>query len=166
MNVFNIARAFADKKKRGWTQTYWAIDLHDTIIPGTYTKDNQGRAFYPYAAEVLQWLSKRPDVVLILWTSSHRQPVKEILVWLANQGVRFNFVNENPLCKNTELCDFSSKFYLSVILDDKAGFEGETDWLLIKKELQRIGEWESDDDLFGESYFGFNFKTFFKKMLD
>jgi hypothetical protein len=27
------------------------------------------------------------------------------------------------------------------LLDDKAGFEGEGDWGVVKQELRRIGEW-------------------------
>lgn len=166
MNVFNIQRAFEEKKQKGWKYIFVAVDLHDTIIKGTYTKNNEGKEFYPYAEEVLQWLTRRKDVVLILWTSSHTKPAKDILKWLNSRNIRFQYVNENPLCSNSELCDFSKKFYLSIILDDKAGFEGKTDWLLIKKELQKIGEWEEEDDLFGESYFGVNFKKLFYKLVN
>jgi hypothetical protein len=168
MNIFNIERAFNEKKRKGYTHIFFAIDLHDTIIPGSYTKNNEGKEFYPYAKEVLQWLTRRKDVVLILWTSSHKKPVNDVLKWLRSHGIIFTYLNENPLCPNTDLCDFSKKFYLSVILDDKAGFVGETDWLLIKKELQKIGEWEQDeeDDLFGESYFGVNFKKLFNKLVN
>jgi len=136
MNVFNIKRAFEQKKERGWPVLYFAIDLHDTIIKGTYSKFNEGREFYPYAKEVLQWLTKRPDMKLILWTSSHPEPIADILSWLESHDIKFDFVNENPDCKNTKLCDFSKKLYMSVILDDKAGYDGETGWIFLAAELK------------------------------
>lgn len=127
-----------------WPWMYWAIDLHDVIIPGTYTKNNEGRAFYPHALEVLRWLTNRQDMKLILFTSSHKESAHEILDWMQAQGVRFSYFNENPECKNSELCDFSSKFYFDMMLEDKAGFEGMEDWLSIKQTLIDIGEWEKE----------------------
>lgn len=127
-----------------WPWMYWAIDLHDVIIPGTYTKNNEGRAFYPHALEVLRWLTNRQDMKLILFTSSHKESAHEILDWMQAQGVRFSYFNENPECKNSDLCDFSSKFYFDMMLEDKAGFEGMEDWLSIKQTLIDIGEWEKE----------------------
>lgn len=34
---------------------------------------------------------------------------------------------------NPELCDFSSKFYFNVLLDEKSGFCGGKDWTKIQK---------------------------------
>ena len=165
MNIFNLENAFREKKDKNWKHLFIAIDLHATIIPPTYTFNNEGREFYPGAKEVLQWMTKRDDIVLILWTSSHHKPVKDILKWLNKQDIRFNYVNANPMCQNTELCDFSRKFYLNIILDDKAGFEGETDWMLIKKELRRIGEWEPKQQWsFDGCFWGVDLKKIFKKL--
>jgi hypothetical protein len=141
MNLFNIARQFKQMKERNWSRLYWAIDLHDVVIPGKYSKFNEGREFYPGAKEILQWLSKRQDMALILWTSSHSESIWNIVEWFTNHNVIFNWINSNPECGNTDLCDFGKKFYFNILLDDKAGFVGETDWLLIKEELIRIGEW-------------------------
>ena len=165
MNVFNIERAFAQKKSRNWDKLFVCVDLHDCIIKGTYTLNNEGRELYPHAQEVLQWFSRRPDVVLILWTSSYKRPIREIVEWLRANRIVFQFVNENPLCPDTQLCSFRQKFYFNILLDDKAGFDGETDWLLIKEELIRIGEWEQSDE--GESadtFFGGRFKRAIKRI--
>ena len=55
--------------------------------------------------------------------------------------IKIDFINENPLCPNTELCDFSGKFYMDILLEDKAGFVGETDWGTIKCTLEQFGQW-------------------------
>ncbi len=142
MNLFNIARAYRQKKERNWNHVYWMIDLHDVLIPGGYNRYNAGRKLYPGAQEVLSHLgSPYRSECLILWTSSHADAIIDMRYWLKDQGIVFHHVNENPLERNTELCDFDAKPYFNILLDDKAGFEGETDWLLIKAELQRIGEW-------------------------
>ena len=37
-------------------------------------------------------------------------------------------VNENPEVENTRLQNFEEKLYMNVGLDDKFGFDAETDW--------------------------------------
>jgi hypothetical protein len=141
MNVFNIERAFSDKITRKWEKLFICVDLHDTVIQGKYSLNSTGAEYLPNAIKVLQNLSKRKDIVLILWTSSHVVPITKVLDKLEKQGVHFKYVNCNPECPDNKLCDFSKKFYMNVILDDKAGFEKD-DWFLVEKELKRIGEWK------------------------
>jgi hypothetical protein len=146
MTVFNIERAFNEKKRKGWEKLYWSIDFHDVIVKGTYTRFNDGKEFYPFAHEVLKNLCNRrerlDDTRLILWSPMHEDAMREVDRWLIRNNIIFDFVNANPECGNTELCDFSKKFYFNILLEDKAGFEGEKDWQLIKSELIRIGEWD------------------------
>lgn len=145
MNIFSIERAFKKVKERGYRNVYIAIDLHDTIFKGNYTKNNENKQLYPYAREVLQWMSKRPDVKIILWSSSHTEPVYEVRKWLAEEHlVKVDFFNSNPHFPTNDLNDFSRKFAFDILFEDKAGFEGETDWLLVKNELIRIGEWNKN----------------------
>ena len=137
MNVFNIANAFKLKAERGWHTLYVMIDAHGTIIKPYHDK----LAFYEGAVEVLKWFSDRSDFKLILWTSSHPKEINELTDVLKEYGIKIDFVNENPLEKNSVLSNFDRKFYFNIILDDKAGFEPDTDWTTIKTELQRIKEW-------------------------
>jgi hypothetical protein len=65
-----------------------------------------------------------------------------VLNWFESNGIRFTFINKNPHAKNTPRSIFEQKFYFSVLLDDRAGFEPISDWLAIKNELIRIGQWE------------------------
>jgi hypothetical protein len=140
MNVFNIQKAFEDKKRRGWENLYWCIDVHDVILEGKYSLMNEGANYLPNALKVLRMLSKKPGTVLILWTSSHPVATAKVLDNLEKEGAHFKFVNENKDCPNTELCSFDKKFYFNILLDDKASFEKD-DWYLIERELRRIGEW-------------------------
>lgn len=143
MNIFNIARAYSDKRIRRWEKIFWCIDVHDVILEGKYDLHNAGAAYMPNAINVLRMLSSRKsDTSLILWTSGHTEPTKNVLAGLKNEGVVFDYVNENPECPNDKLCDFSKKFYMNILLDDKAGFEGKSDWFLVEEELRRIGEWK------------------------
>ncbi len=145
-----IYNAFYKKEKREKLDIYgnwkypmfWAIDLHDVIIPGTYTRNNDKREFYPDAKEVLQWLTNREDMCIILYTSSHKDSISDIIKWLGDNQIKMDFVNENPLCPNTELCDFSGKFYMDILLEDKAGFVGGTDWTEIKRVLTGLNQWK------------------------
>lgn len=125
--------AFKLKSKRNFDVIYVVIDLHGTIITPEYNKFNTGAKIYPYAESVLSYLTKRKDIILILWTSSYEEPIKKIIKMAAQKGVIFDFFNENPLEKSNDLCCFDKKPYFNVLLDDKAGFDPETDWLALKK---------------------------------
>lgn len=142
MNIFNIERTFTEKAKRRWQKIFIAVDVHDVILEGKYNLNNDGAGYMPNAIRVLQQWSKREDVSLILFTSGHIGPTSKILDQLETRGVNFKHVNNNPECPNDALCDFSKKFYFNILLEDKAGFEGQTDWFLIEKELKRIGQWK------------------------
>ena len=139
MNIFNIKRAFSTMRERGWDKIYWLIDVHDVILEADYRQDSIGGEMCPNAAKVLRMLTKRDDVCMIMWTCSHRPVVKKLQEKLAEDGIHFDFANENPEVKG-ELGDYTIKLYANVILDDKAGFEGKTDWALVEQELNDIDE--------------------------
>jgi hypothetical protein len=142
MNHFNIQRAFQTMKNRDWDKLYWMIDLHDTVFKGDYKADSVGGEFYPKAKEVLQRLSNRKDVVLIVWTCSYAPIINQTMEWLRSHGIVFQYANENPECPSIKHADFTHKFYFNIVLDDKAGFEGETDWYLVEAELNLIDNGE------------------------
>ena len=86
--------AFKKKRERGWDKwpkLFCAIDLHDVIIPGTYTRNNEKRQFYPDGKEVLQWLTNRKDICLILFTSSHEDAIFDILQWMETHNIHFDY---------------------------------------------------------------------------
>jgi len=137
MNAFNLERAFKQKKERKWNRIYVAIDAHGTLIKPYHSSIE----FYPFVQEVMRWFNNRRDILTILWTSSFDNDIENIIKESRSAGFEFNYVNHNPTETNTEKACFEKKFYFNVLLDDKCGFEPETDWELIKLELLRIGEW-------------------------
>jgi hypothetical protein len=64
--------------------------------------------------------------------------------WLASHGIHVDHYNCNPDEKNTPYADFSLKPYFNILIDDKAGFDPNTDWDGIRKTLIRIGLWATD----------------------
>lgn len=124
VKAFDIA--FNKMKTRKWDWIYVVVDIHDTIIKGDY--NNETFDYYPYAKEVLQILSKREDIVLILWSSSHSKQLKEYYSNFIKDNIDFDFINENPIELTNYLQDFSKKFYFNVGIDDKFGFIPEIEW--------------------------------------
>lgn len=138
-----IERAFKKKKERGHPLLYVFIDLHETVITPTYNNNNEGAQFYPGAIEVLQQWSKNPNVQLILWSSSHQYAAQSQLDMMRrNHGIIFDHFNQNPNELSTAMCDFSRKPYMDILIDDKANWNAEKDWLTLKRKLIKLGEWQ------------------------
>lgn len=60
-----IKRTFDVSFKKEWYETYWAFDIHGTILKPTYNLNVEKEDFYPYTKQALQLISKRPDIVMI-----------------------------------------------------------------------------------------------------
>ena len=71
MIVKAIERCLQTAKAKGWEKTYWAIDIHGTVMKPNYKTNEITTEFYPFAKEALQLLSKRKDIVRILYTCSY-----------------------------------------------------------------------------------------------
>lgn len=130
-----IQHVQSQKVERKWEKLYWCIDLHDTIITGTYNRFNDGAVIYPYAKETLDYLFNSPDHYTILWTSSYMTSIQDVV---QRFDLNFNAINCNSECPNTSLCDFQDKFYFNFLLDDKAGFDGAKDWREIYEALTNV----------------------------
>lgn len=121
--------AFKTMKRKDWDKIYVAVDIHETILHPTWSEE-RSTTFYKYAQTVLQHLSTREDIVLILWTSTSPANAKIYHdSFRDNHDINFKYINCNPEVESTSYADFDSKFYVNVILDDKAGFEPEKEWL-------------------------------------
>lgn len=142
MNLCNIRRTFLElRPKRGWKTIYWLVDVHGVIIPGSWRRENDFQFISPDCVDVLRWISNRKDQRLILWSSSQNRELDNLCNWLCTFWINVDYTNFNPEEKNTEYADFSFKPYFNILIDDKAGFEPETDWAAVKQELIDIGEW-------------------------
>ena len=140
MNLCNLKRTFTDYKIKGWDRIFVLLDAHGTIIP---SGEHESISFISKdAKQVLRWMSKRPEIRLILWTSSYMWEYNRICKWLESHGIHIDYVNENPEAKDTERACFSRKPYYNICIDDRSGFEPETDWAEMKCQLIELGEWD------------------------
>jgi len=127
-----IDRAFERMEQRGWNKIYYFFDLHETVIYADY--DNQHEIkFYPYAKEVLQYLSNREDISISIYTCSYPKEIVKYIKFFEEHGIRFEYINKNPDVKNTTYGYYEDKPYFNVLFEDKAGFDANTDWELIAK---------------------------------
>jgi len=131
-----IENAFRHKEQRGWAKTYWAFDIHGTILKPNHRRDVIATEFYPHAIEVMQLLSKRTDIVRILYTCSYPHEITQYLKLFHDNDIHFHYVNHNPEVADGGYGYYKEKFYFNVLFEDKAGFSGDDDWVLIKEALK------------------------------
>jgi hypothetical protein len=126
-----IHTCFKTAQDRKWDKTYWLFDIHATIIAPNYKYGEIPTEFYPKAKEVLQYLSKRKDICMILYTCSHPEEVEQYLKLFADNDIHFSYVNKNPEVVNQAYGCYDQKPYFNVIADDKAGFDPGCDWDIV-----------------------------------
>jgi hypothetical protein len=123
----SIQRAYDVMAARNWDTIYWAIDLHGVCFASTYSKGN-----YQFINDdclvALKLISSKPENRLILWSSCYPEEYQPIINFFKAHDIPILGFNENPLEKNTHSGCFDTKFYFSILLDDKAGFDPAVDW--------------------------------------
>jgi len=136
MSIINaIKRAYEVNKQRNWTTVYWAIGLHGVCLNSNY--DNGNYSFINEdVLEGLRAISNQKDSKIIIWSSWHEFEQPDIIKFFNMYGIRVDYFNKNPEIGNTKTGNFDSKFYFSILLDDKAGFNPDTDWVKIKNYLK------------------------------
>ena len=113
--------------KPGWDTIYVLVDMHETVLVPTWSTA-PSETIYPKAVETLRLMSQHPNIKLILWSSSLPETNLKYQREFKERGVIFSAINANPFEEDTVYADFKSKPYMSVILDDKAGFDAKDDW--------------------------------------
>ena len=132
MNINSLfGNAFHKMKERQWNCIYVVVDVHGTILQPSYLKNESIFSFYSYAIEALQKLSDRDDICLIMITSSYEEKQKVYKELFRQNEINFKYLNENPEVENSDFACFDKKFYVDIGLDDKYGFEPQTDWKAI-----------------------------------
>lgn len=131
-----IINCIKQAKAKGWSKTYWAFDIHSTMLKPNYRRDCISTEFYPHAKEVMLMLMERKDIVKILYTCSYPNEISQYIEYFAGHGIHFDYINENPEVADGSYGYYQDKLYFNVLMDDKAGFDGETDWIAIKKLLE------------------------------
>jgi len=132
-------KAFRLKENRNWDCIAVAVDLHGTVYRPTYDK-KLTIEYYPHAKEVLQLLSKRDDVRMYMYTCSPDQNKLKYEHNFAKDGILIEatphrIMNKMKIMGNSYQ-DFSEKPYFNVLLDDKAGFDPDRDWVALLKYLK------------------------------
>lgn len=125
--------------ERRWKKTYWAFDIHGTLLRPNYRKDEISTEFYPHVIETMQLISTRKDIVKILYTCSYPHEITQYLKHFADHGIHFDYINCNPEVADGGYGYYKDKFYFNVLMDDKAGFDGELDWIEVNKVLKDHG---------------------------
>ena len=125
MNLFNIHNALEQKKERSWDKIIVCVDIHGTILKPNY--EGLAHEFYPQATGTLMYLSRREDIELVLYTCSTQKDINKYLELFESFDIHFDYVNKSSVSTSEFAC-FDDKPYFNVLLDDKAGFEGESDW--------------------------------------
>jgi hypothetical protein len=119
--------AFQRKQEKGWEKIYVIVDIHDTILHACYDKA-EGYDYFPGAKEALQMMSSRDDICLILWSGSPLEILENYRERFAADGIIFEYLNENPEVANSTFQNFDKKLYFNVGIDDRFGFDPDTDW--------------------------------------
>jgi len=122
--------AFKRMKDRNWEKIYVLVDIHDTVFEACYHEKEEHK-WYPFAKETLDIMSHAQQISLILWTSTYENIINDYVEYFKTNGIRFDYINRNTETENTSLSCFDEKTYFNVGIDDKFGFEAETDWEII-----------------------------------
>ena len=128
--------AFNRKREKAWEKIYVVVDIHDTILRASYGAE-ETYDYLPYAREALQVLSCRDDICLILWSGCYPDRLVAYRERFARDGIHFDYLNENPEVGNTPFQNFDRKLYFNVGIDDRFGFEPETDWIRVMEAVAR-----------------------------
>ena len=120
MIIRAIENGFKAMSERGWDKIFYLVDLHSTVIKPNYQAGNIPKEFYPHAKEVLQMITKRKDICLIMYTCSHPHEIVEYHKFFKGHGIVFEYVNENPEVKTQEggYGCYDTKPYMNVLIDD------------------------------------------------
>ena len=131
MNIVkSFDAAFKRMKDRNWEKIYVLVDIHDTVFEACYHEKEEYK-WYPFAKEALEIMSHAQQISLILWTSTYKDKINEYNEYFKANSIRFDFFNRNCETQNTDLSCFDEKTYFNVGIDDKFGFDAETDWEII-----------------------------------
>lgn len=125
--VKQFIKQFEVSSKKGWDKIYVGVDLHETVLKPSWTA-TLDKEFYNDAKETLLLMSKSKNICLILWSCSLKELNQKYSEYFRENGIIFDYINENPEVTSTEYADFDTKLYFNVGLDDKFGFDIDEDW--------------------------------------
>lgn len=141
-----IKKTFNIGQIKKYYETYWAFDVHDTILKANYDLNTPPTEadFYPYAKETLQLLSELDHIIMILWTSSYPHEIEELDKLFSSLDIKFHYNAINPEISSNKgnFGYYKDKFYFNVLFEDKAGFDV-AEW---KDIYEYLTEWNENGD--------------------
>lgn len=134
-----IEKSFEKAKERWWDKTFWGIDIHDSIIVPNYRGDEIPTEWYPFAKEGMLMITNRKDICPFLYTCSWPKEIVKYRKFFSDQGINFEYANENPEVKNDAYGYYRTKPYFNVLFEDKAGFDP-IEWEYVIETLKKYPE--------------------------
>lgn len=125
-----------------YDKLYIVVDIHNTIFKPTFDKDEKFE-YFPWAKQCLQELSNDDRVVLILWSGCYQDKFDMYIKHFWENNINFDYINENPECKNSSYACLDKKFYFDIGIDDRFGFDAKNDWsmfypTIIKNKINKL----------------------------
>lgn len=122
-----VSRAYNVAMERKHEMIFWCIDLHGTVLESNYSSDSFTFIDAAVTVPALQAISALPETRIILWSGISDEDRDKVIELFTANGIRVDWVNENPAVPSSGTGHFDKKFYFSVLVDDKAGFHPH-DW--------------------------------------
>ena len=97
-----IQKAFKYAKEKNWDYVVFLIDIHDTIFKATYS-NTENFEYLGKAKEALQLMSSRPDIKIILWSSTFNKT--KYILQLYKDNIIIDGFNKNIEGINPEMAD-------------------------------------------------------------
>lgn len=135
--------AFSIMAERSWDKIAVAVDLHGTVLKPNYGIE-LAQEFYPGAEECLKYMSTRGDIVMFMYSCTPTNLKNMYNTMFVSKGIHIH-TSINDVYKLMDITSsvyqsFSEKPYFNVLLEDKAGFNPETDWEELLKYFKNIKE--------------------------
>ena len=127
MNISKVIEStFKRAKEKNWDYVVFLVDIHDTIFKGTYS-NIENFEYIGKAKEALQLMSSRPDIRIILWSSTYNK--NKYILQLYKDNINIDAFNRNIQdIQNTDIACFNEKPFFSIGIDNAFGFDPENDW--------------------------------------
>ena len=125
--IYAIQEAFERARKKNWDYIVVLVDIHGTIFEPCWDEQERFK-YYPDSKAVLQEMTKRNDIKMVLWSSCYPDKIEMYRNKLKEDGIVFDYVNEFPEAENTSTGCFDQKMFFNVGIDNAFGFNPFEDW--------------------------------------
>lgn len=96
----------------GSKKSYWAVDFDGTLCVNKFPLIG---APIQSSIDMVKDAHSR-DICIIIWTCRDGVYIDKMKTWLKDNGVPYDYINENPECDFTK----SPKIYADLYIDDRA----------------------------------------------